>query len=776
MMAAAGAQLLPLPSPVLELISPRTAEWMQFLWATAPGTAQLDPSRQHSLAFSPQDVAQSMAASTAYLLWLLVALRVFRGGLAHRALWTVAGVGLASFGIALAQALLGAERILGVYAIRGAAPTAFMSTFVNPNFQACLYSVSGLVSLGLASDSRHRGPARGFAAVAAAASFAGVCLTLSRGGMLMLLPALATWFFLSPRSAEVRRPALITLALTTFAAVVSAVYLDGTGLGRELSSTVATASGERVGKWLVWGPASEIVRDFWPAGIGKGGFRFAFDQAAPILTQRLTYDSPESWPLQLTLDYGVPAAVVITGASALAVLRPIAARPVSARRAGAFAALVYVLLHDLLDFSLSAPGIVFPCLAALASAWSHDDQDGRVRRAPDGMVVRPVAIAALSLLTAAGGVFTWSIAPDTLESDRLKLRMLAAKASPAEEFDTAFVAARRRRPVDYQIYWLRGERLVRAGESPAAASAAVFYLNRALFLRPTHAASHFLAAEILRRAGRTWQSNLEYRLAILHAGDPQQERSFLRRCIGVGLSIDDLIYIAGDDLGVQTRLLLPLMERRGAAVALEAVTRMSLVARSRHDPLARRHVANILLAAGSLGTLRTAIDELAETDPRSPETWYWQALVARTEGDLPAAVLHIRRARGLASEPEVFARMLKVECELYREQKEVAPLSGLLRELVSRPEVLPDIYAHRATLSQSLGDASAAAADWRRAIQLRPGWVGPRLGLAEVLSELGRRREALRLYEEVLRMDPGHPAASKAKRRLEVQLTDQRVE
>jgi tetratricopeptide (TPR) repeat protein len=48
---------------------------------------------------------------------------------------------------------------------------------------------------------------------------------------------------------------------------------------------------------------------------------------------------------------------------------------------------------------------------------------------------------------------------------------------------------------------------------------------------------------------------------------------------------------------------------------------------------------------------------------------------------------------------------------------------------------------------------------YREALRLRPRWLEPRLGLADVELARGRAGEALTVYEAVLREQPGHPGA-----------------
>jgi len=70
-----------------------------------------------------------------------------------------------------------------------------------------------------------------------------------------------------------------------------------------------------------------------------------------------------------------------------------------------------------------------------------------------------------------------------------------------------------------------------------------------------------------------------------------------------------------------------------------------------------------------------------------------------------------------------------------------------------------DVRMKLASALRDSGDAEAAAAELRRAVRDAPAYVPARLALGLACSAGGKLDEAIEQWEEVLRMDPGHRTA-----------------
>jgi Flp pilus assembly protein TadD len=68
----------------------------------------------------------------------------------------------------------------------------------------------------------------------------------------------------------------------------------------------------------------------------------------------------------------------------------------------------------------------------------------------------------------------------------------------------------------------------------------------------------------------------------------------------------------------------------------------------------------------------------------------------------------------------------------------------------------PNSFLHNALGSTLLGQEQLEESLWhfRRAVQLKPGWAPPRIGMAEVLAKQGQLDAAILRYQQVLRLQP----------------------
>jgi tetratricopeptide (TPR) repeat protein len=162
-------------------------------------------------------------------------------------------------------------------------------------------------------------------------------------------------------------------------------------------------------------------------------------------------------------------------------------------------------LHNLVDFSLELPAISF-CAALVLGALSRPDEQGH---APGLYAGRP-AVAAL-VLAALGTFAAWSARDDVRAAERQVRALLEARAAPGV-LDAAVLPLLAAHPADAVLPAAAAWRHAAAADGDPARALA--WANRALYLDPWNAAAHHAAARALRRAGRTSQSFLEYRLAL----------------------------------------------------------------------------------------------------------------------------------------------------------------------------------------------------------------------------------------------------------------------
>jgi tetratricopeptide (TPR) repeat protein len=128
--------------------------------------------------------------------------------------------------------------------------------------------------------------------------------------------------------------------------------------------------------------------------------------------------------------------------------------------------------------------------------------------------------------------------------------------------------------------------------------------------------------------------------------------------------------------------------------------------------------------AGRLAEAEAAYDRLLARWPDLPDTWFNLAVVQRKAGRFDAALASYQQA---------------------------------LDRGVSRPE---EVHLNRGVIySDCLRRDEAAAAELRAALAINPGFVPALLNLANLQEDLGRREDALALYERILAIDPHYQVA-----------------
>jgi hypothetical protein len=139
------------------------------------------------------------------------------------------------------------------------------------------------------------------------------------------------------------------------------------------------------------------------------------------------------------------------------------------------------------------------------------------------------------------------------------------------------------------------------------------------------------------------------------------------------------------------------------------------------DPRAMLREAVLLERAGRLTEALAAYERLLIRWPDPPDTWYNLALLQRKTRSFDAALASYQQA---------------------------------LDRGVTRPE---EVHLNRGVIySDHLRQADAAERELRTALTLNPNYVPALLNLANLKEDLGKRDEALALYERILALEPGY--------------------
>jgi O-antigen ligase len=192
-------------------------------------------------------------------------------------------------------------------------------------------------------------------------------ITVSRSGLAGIAAAVCTLFWLSRERMAARRRGWIFAALA--AIVVAAASFANLGLVANRLGEAIEVAGGRVGIWRQTWP---MVRDFWPTGVGIGGFAQAM-----VPYHRGSYlfyvNHAHNQYLQLLAEGGalaIAAAMLAAVSAARLISRQLAADRTAMFwvRAGAASGLTAVAVQCLWETPLGLPAnsVLLALLAAIA--------------------------------------------------------------------------------------------------------------------------------------------------------------------------------------------------------------------------------------------------------------------------------------------------------------------------------------------------------------------------------------------------------------------------
>lgn len=397
-LSAIGLQLVPLPSSLVERLSPnREVAQFERLLARAdqrdPDAVKLYPEgAPRPLSIAPRRTLLGLAFATALSILLAGTFVGFSSvGIIAIARWA-AGLGTLVAILGIYQVSIRSVSVFGFYEPPGPALAWESAPFVNRNHQAgylvmvfslTLGAFAGEVSRGLKGIApRWRDRVLWFstkhANIAILLLFAcfvmavGVLSTRSRSGAAILILAIAL-FCLGAKRRRASRPQrsamiaaavlLVTIAFRTMGAGVSARFDDMTT--------------SYVDRLSAWHDSSQILKDFWLSGAGLNTYGTAmlhYQTAAPERNQ--VYFEAHNDYLQIAVEggllLGIPLLILATAQTA-AVRQRFQQKADDTRtefvRFGAVLGVIAIAAQSFVEFTLQLPGaaVMFVALLAIAA-------------------------------------------------------------------------------------------------------------------------------------------------------------------------------------------------------------------------------------------------------------------------------------------------------------------------------------------------------------------------------------------------------------------------
>lgn len=756
-------QTVPLPSFLLRLVAPQNHDIYQ------SAVDFLGPAAAGRTAF-PVALDVPGALEAAIFIWTCAAAFVACSTLASRSedtadwlLRALVTAGALVLGLGVIQTTFGLEGVLDVYPVADSGATAFFrSTFVNPNHLAGFLTFSGLIALGQSQNADQPRETIVFGALFLACIVAAV-LTLSRGGMVAALAGSVVYGGVSIRN---QRPGLRTavarLWLLGVLAVVTTVAMIGyDAVLTALGTVPGFADAGRDVKVAAFAGMRSIVSAFPTAGVGPGATADVFALVNDV-SPGVSFSHAESFPLQLAINWGVPAAAAALLLGGVATLPALVRCSSQALLLGVGVGLYTLLAHNLVDFSLSVAGVAVPAAAALGVLMGLDRRDARRdgRARPRPGVPAPLAYA-LTGLALVGVVLAtgWILAHDRSATDaQLRERYERAAAAldagqpVSADLDAAVVEAVLRTPADHHVYFQEGMVQLRLGRTAEATR----WFERALSRAP-------LAFGPLRMLARTKaRSGDEAGALTLYQRIFEAYRERWDQVVQDLLSLRDpaaaldLVTETSEELAVRLALRLSSTGRRDLGIDM-------LRHRLRREPElydARRQLGLLLVESGALAAAEAEATQLIARHDLLPGGFLLQGILAERAGELLVARHMFQEAHRLdPSRPDALLGLARslVALEDWDRLREVI---GRLRPLVAqRPNDLAQLHVILSHMAEQQGDVQMALHEMTMASRLSPRNVGYLVRLGDRYAaalETGRARSA---WQQALRMDPGNAAA-----------------
>lgn len=383
-------QLVPLPAPIVDALSPHARAVAGVLLLIPPDTATSTISLR--AVYTAETL--SSAATVVLVFWAARGLLQTGGGRTVARLFSVAGLIVALTG--LAQRATASKSLMWLW--RPDDPAGLpMGPFVNRNhFAMWLVMASALTAGALATHLTHKhttGADRFRTSVvpwlddgatlwlggATALLWLTVIASGSRGGMIALLVFNATWFALSTSRTRSRR------ALLYATAAVGVVGLVGVWTNLD---TIAGRLGPAndIARTTVWRDTLPVVRDFWLTGTGGGTYA-----SVMVLYQKtarfVVFNEAQNEYLQLVAEGGllltVPLLVWLVSWGTTCVRRLRADRSAMVwLRTAALAGLAAVASQCVWDSALRMPANAL-LAAVLAAIVVHEAPKVRAAVAPE---------------------------------------------------------------------------------------------------------------------------------------------------------------------------------------------------------------------------------------------------------------------------------------------------------------------------------------------------------------------------------------------------------
>lgn len=595
-------------------------------------------------------------------------------------------------------------------------------------------------------------------------SLGSIFLSLSRGGMIATALTFAAFSpLIVPVHVRTRfRPALMVTGLVACALVVAALFYFSASMLPEKLTSLATEGAEPSSfeRTLAWKQTLRMIADHAWVGCGLGGFETAFARYAPAGVLGVWKQSHNDY-LQIAAETGILGALLASLALWVFARRhmiPALRIRIRADRfliLGLAMAVVSMLLHSLVDFSLQIPavGFLFVVLGGMLAGQSDPGSPGERRSLPPG---NKGFLAAGSVLLLVVAISVGALGAGRITADRLATR--AARTVGTDEALSLLELATRSAQGRVEVQTALGDRIIAEVDGLAASGLRSIPQRRKLLDRGEQVYRSVIDGKPLwswgwwgvgevygRRADTDRLENFELStlLPATEADLPRRARMALA-AIHIAVSLDPVNYRILDEEAY-------LYDLWGLSAKALASYRES----ARLQPLFDQHEwgSEIDLSEETYRAIASGMEEAVASGRTAEPDLILRDLgrLAVVRGDLEGAERYYRRALA-ASRSKLMRDVIAVDLgETLRRRGRLDEAEQVLRPATSGVVLGWSAWVGIARICEARGDEAGAVMAIRRALAQVPPADWARIQVAHALVELRQPTDAIALLETAQR-------------------------
>jgi tetratricopeptide (TPR) repeat protein len=764
-MGALAWQLLPLGEARLGQWSPQSLS-IHKLAAAFSGAAPMS-----TITLDRPETLLSFGHAAAYTLFYIVVFNfALRQSNAKKIAGLLAGLGIMAGAVGVLHLVTSADQFLWFYTPEsGKAPQGFFTFLVNPNNAAALFNLSAFIFLGLgrtAVSARGRLSHTFLFVLAAAGTFA----TLSRGGIMALLVTMVLYHIGGSMSPAVEgeqnqfTSATFVLGLLLVAAMAALFVFGLDAMTHSLARNQFFTSWLEDTKLLAWLDALPLGFDFHNTGIGRG----AFGQVFPVyntVDPTVAFQGVENGALQMVLDFGVGTGTVLLGLMLLLALRRIIWGLGQALGIGMSCGVLAVGFQNLVDLSLSIPGVAVPTLATLATLsglWRQKNRRKVLAYMRVGAIRWLFVAIPLALLPLIINNWYRTRSAATVEH-KLEQFVAAAPLTPETNQEVLAYAGRalQEHPASFRIPLLVSGLLLRSGDHEGAWK----WLRQASGRAPSSDKVKLARALLLRSQGRIPEAVAELRYYL--ARFPLDSQRVFSTMLAWRLNPEHSVAaLGGEDPSLLAEYFIWLRTQDQDPLA-EAILLHSITVHGRQEQLLGQ-LGFMYLSQRRLDLAEQRSTELMGLFPASPLGFLIQARIYSLKGNLEDSLaLYDEARRRLEDNSMASLEMLSVLVRSRQWDRFEALATDVRRSVHNDPIKRARFHMVIASREMVRGKPYTALAELEKAEMATPLSSEIAIQKAQVFLSLEETDRAAAEFRKALKIDPDNSSAARGLSALE---------